>query len=67
MSDDQLLALEKNNIISWDDRAMLLKLKRLRYAKSAPAPADFPLIRELQKAVDLFCQGDDTENYGNGK
>lgn len=67
MTDDHLAALEKNGIISASDKSMLIQLKRLRYAKSAPAPAEFPVIRELQQAVDLFCQGEDSEAYSNGK
>lgn len=54
MSRDYLDALETNNVVSSDEKQMLLELRALKYARTAPSPAQFGRVKELQENVENF-------------
>ncbi|MEQ3744883.1 MAG: hypothetical protein ABNH53_01435 [Henriciella sp.] len=54
MSGDHLDALEQRNIVTYREKQQVLKLRTLHYAHSAPEPAQFGAVRELQEWTDEF-------------
>ncbi|RIJ32334.1 hypothetical protein [Henriciella mobilis] len=59
MTDEYFSALVTNNVISPQERGTLELLRRLRYARAHPAPAEFGVVRELQTKIDDFSRSDE--------